>query len=225
MIVVIGNGNSREDLNLDEINKKAITFGCNALYRNFSPDYLLSVDAPITHEILSTDYVKNNNLYLDNVSFLPAELRNTIFIENIIENSCTNYEFLFNGYEDNTYITWVPENHKIKNLPWKEDNWDWSAGLLSIRLAHELFPDEEIYLIGFDIFGDRNNIYDGTNAYPSVGTKNLMEQKFIVGFKLLFDLYPNINIKRVINQNKQIDGIPNISKEELWQKIQNSQKI
>ena len=43
-VVVIGNGKSRQHMDLNKIKEKAWTFGCNALYRDFAPDYLLTVD-------------------------------------------------------------------------------------------------------------------------------------------------------------------------------------
>ena len=62
MIIVLGNGKSRLNFDLDELSEHAITFGCNALYRDFAPDILLTVDIPITLEILSTEYTKRNKL-------------------------------------------------------------------------------------------------------------------------------------------------------------------
>lgn len=227
MIVVIGNGKSRENLNLDKIHERAYTFGCNALYRDFAPDYLYTGDPPITHEVLSSDYILNHKVYLNNLSLLPGTLRLALLFEgqNIIENDVTDFEFIVNGYRDTTYLTWVPEDHKINFTPWHDDGVGLSAGLMSIRLAHHLIPNDDIYLIGFDVFGNRNNIYDGTNSYPKIGSSNHMEQEFIEGFAYLLEEYPNINIKRVIDQDQQIDGIPNVSEEELWHKLETSQKI
>ena len=67
MIVVIGNGKSRQHMDLQEIKNKAWTFGCNALYRDFDPDFLLSIDPHVTHEIVDTDYVLNNILYIKHI--------------------------------------------------------------------------------------------------------------------------------------------------------------
>lgn len=225
MIVVIGNGLSRKNFDLNEIKKYAITFGCNALYRDFSPDYLISIDSSITHEIINSDYTLTNNFYLNNISKLPAMVREGLYFDNLIENEPTGFEFIANGYEDKNFITWIKEGSKIYEVPWDDDGYGLSAGICAIRLAHHMFPNEEIYLIGFDIFGDRNNVYDGTNAYPEKNTPNLMVERFISGFKFLFDNYPDINIKRVINQEQTIDKVPNISEEELWQALKDNRKI
>ena len=44
----------------------------------------------------------------------------------------------------------------------------YNTGYNACRLACELYSNEEIYMIGFDIFGDRNNLYDNTNGYYSL---------------------------------------------------------
>ena len=79
-VVVIGNGKSRQHLDLDKIKEKAWTFGCNALYRDFAPDYLLTVDGHITHEVLDSDYSLNNKVLISNMNPLPAEVRDSMEI-------------------------------------------------------------------------------------------------------------------------------------------------
>ena len=48
---IIGNGPSRKDFDLGKLKKTGQTYGCNALYRDFTPDYLFSVDAMVSREI------------------------------------------------------------------------------------------------------------------------------------------------------------------------------
>ena len=64
MIFCIGNGKSREHLDLNELKDHGKVFGCNALYRDFSPDYLISNDPIIVNEIIESGYSKDNNVYL-----------------------------------------------------------------------------------------------------------------------------------------------------------------
>ena len=49
---VIGNGPSRKELDLHCINATMTTYGCNALYRDFMPNYLISMDYNMVKEIL-----------------------------------------------------------------------------------------------------------------------------------------------------------------------------
>ena len=48
-------GKGIDDHELDVLNKH-ITFGCNALYREWQPTYLVSIDEGITKEIKSSGY-------------------------------------------------------------------------------------------------------------------------------------------------------------------------
>lgn len=53
-VVVIGNGPSRERVNLEKI--PFPTIGCNALYRDFEPNLLIAADVGIQKEILESGY-------------------------------------------------------------------------------------------------------------------------------------------------------------------------
>ena len=48
---VIGNGTSRRGVNLHALKKHGLTFGCNYLYREFVPDYLIALDVGIKEEL------------------------------------------------------------------------------------------------------------------------------------------------------------------------------
>lgn len=45
---IIGNGPSRKGFDLNTLKATGQTYGCNALYRDFIPDYIFSVDSKIT---------------------------------------------------------------------------------------------------------------------------------------------------------------------------------
>ena len=52
--LVIGNGKSRLQFDLNRLQELFTTYGCNALYRDFIPDYLVSMDFAMVHEILES---------------------------------------------------------------------------------------------------------------------------------------------------------------------------
>jgi|TARA_B110000858_G_C17796971_1_gene473011 hypothetical protein len=52
---IIGNGKSRLSFNLSELSSHGKIYGCNALYRDYIPHVLVSVDPPITEEISLND--------------------------------------------------------------------------------------------------------------------------------------------------------------------------
>ena len=57
-IFVLGNGESRQGIKLEDLSSHGLIYGCNALYREFAPDMLISVDPAMHNEILATDYQK-----------------------------------------------------------------------------------------------------------------------------------------------------------------------
>jgi hypothetical protein len=60
---VLGNGRSRLGLNLDSLASAGKTFGCNALYRDFSPDVLIATDPGISQEIENSGYPDYREFY------------------------------------------------------------------------------------------------------------------------------------------------------------------
>ena len=62
----IGNGPSRKNFELNKLQATGQTYGCNALYRDFIPDYIFSVDSPMTLEMIK------ENVYEKCVHYAPS---------------------------------------------------------------------------------------------------------------------------------------------------------
>lgn len=60
---VLGNGLSRQHLNLAHLKNCGKIYGCNALYRQFTPDVLVSTDRPISEAIQNSGYALKNKFY------------------------------------------------------------------------------------------------------------------------------------------------------------------
>jgi hypothetical protein len=60
---VLGNGVSRQDVDLNNLKHFGPIYGCNALYRDFTPTALISTDRPISERIQDAGYSKNNRFY------------------------------------------------------------------------------------------------------------------------------------------------------------------
>ena len=60
---VLGNGVSRQDVDLNNLKHFGPIYGCNALYRDFTPTALISTDKPISERIQDSGYSKNNRFY------------------------------------------------------------------------------------------------------------------------------------------------------------------
>ena len=76
---VLGNGPSRAHLNLDELQKDGIIYGCNALYRDFTPDYLFASDFGMIRQIFADGY-KGRCIFTD------MDITPIIFFNDIFEN-------------------------------------------------------------------------------------------------------------------------------------------
>ena len=60
---VLGNGESRKGIDINDLKQKGKVYACNAVYRTHQPDWLVAGDPKMMHEIAETDYVVNNKVY------------------------------------------------------------------------------------------------------------------------------------------------------------------
>lgn len=61
---VIGNGVSRSAIDLNLLKKHGTVYACNAVYRDYNPDYLIAVDPKMVFEINESQYQhKYNNVW------------------------------------------------------------------------------------------------------------------------------------------------------------------
>jgi len=63
---IIGNGESRIGFDLYSLPQD--TYGCNALYRDYEPDYLVVVDRKMHKEIVDAGYGENNTVYTNHLN-------------------------------------------------------------------------------------------------------------------------------------------------------------
>lgn len=60
---VLGNGRSRQSIDLDVLKQHGPVYGCNALYREFVPDVLVATDLPIATAIQESGYAQKYRFY------------------------------------------------------------------------------------------------------------------------------------------------------------------
>ena len=60
---IIGNRKSRDGFDLEQLRSHGKIYGCNALYRDFEPDYLIAIDDEITEEIKASDFPKDKFIH------------------------------------------------------------------------------------------------------------------------------------------------------------------
>ena len=60
---VLGNGESRKGIDIDDLKAKGTVFACNGVYRTHRPDFLVAVDPKMMLEIAESDYVIHNKVW------------------------------------------------------------------------------------------------------------------------------------------------------------------
>jgi len=60
---VLGNGVSRQQIDLTQLKTLGNVYGCNAIYREFEPDVLVSTDTPISERIQQEGYSQTHVHY------------------------------------------------------------------------------------------------------------------------------------------------------------------
>ena len=175
-VFVIGNGESRRDFNLSLLRKNGVLYGCNALYRDFNPDILVSNDDGMIYEIVNNGYPEKHKCI-----FLNADEQNNIHTEDayyifipylqdyekykIIETKKTeegsSFFLLGNAGLKRAYVIWLSEKYNIDFIHFDKKYYDWNSGTLSIKIACEKNKPKEVVCIGFDSYAKQsmNHIY------------------------------------------------------------------
>lgn len=60
---VLGNGCSRLNTDATSLKNFGTVYGCNALYRETEPHFLIAVDVKMVNEIIASDYHKTNSVW------------------------------------------------------------------------------------------------------------------------------------------------------------------
>jgi hypothetical protein len=63
-VFLLGNGKSREGFDLERLRPYGTIIGCNALYRDFTPDLLICIDTKMLLEVHRINYAENNFLMM-----------------------------------------------------------------------------------------------------------------------------------------------------------------
>jgi len=176
-VFVLGNGPSRN--NIDPSKLDGTIIGCNACYRDFTPDVICAHDAGIISDIINSGFGGDCYFTHNSWNLLPAEVYSTVRNGSEIETKRkagdNNFVYI-SGLDKNVefpqrYIFWVSEQmeHKIKNIG--TEVMGWSTGTSALHIACRDFTCndyEKIYLLGFDHHVDYyTNLYTDTEHYFS----------------------------------------------------------
>ena len=174
-VFVLGNGPSRK--NIDPSKLDGTVIGCNACYRDFTPDVICAHDAGIISDIVDSGFDGTCYFTHDSWNLLPAEVYSTVKNGSEIETKRkagdNNFVYI-SGLDKNVelpqrYIIWVSDywRHKIKNIGTEVMGWSTGTSALHIACRDYTCNDyEKVYILGFDHDNDYyDNIYTDSEHY------------------------------------------------------------
>ena len=191
--IIIGNGPSRRGLDLHKMSESAAIYGCNALYRDFQPDFLFANDRLMVLEILRADY--KGRCIFHEWDTLPIE--QTELLQFYTEDGITPIplgeeygdpreadEFIYIPNNADGHMTFVYLSPAISaQFTFIKNSYTWGAGtgINALHYALEHGGHKTITLYGFDSFttGSWSNIYDGSPQYDDNGRRLECKEKGI----------------------------------------------
>ena len=182
-VFVLGNGPSRKNIDISKLDGTVI--GCNACYRDFTPDVICATDAGIISDIIESGYDGQCYFTHNSWNLLPEEAYDPLAngTEHTTYRRFDSEYFVYisglaaNCIQTKSYIIWVPKGmeNKIKNIG--EEVLGWSTGTSALHIACRDFTCndyEKVYLLGFDHHNNYyDNIYTDTEHYFSKDSKRV----------------------------------------------------
>lgn len=161
--LVIGNGVSRLKYNLKHLSKYYTTYGCNALYRDFIPDVLVSMDIHMVTEIINARIHHKCKFYtqhVNDIDLLAGVGEPIHFVKTYhstpdsgtaaLELAADNHEVVYiigfdyhNGLHNNVYAGTSNYNPKNYSTPIVQDE-KWRTRLYNIV---KNYSDTQFYRI------------------------------------------------------------------------------
>ena len=175
MIVVIANGTSRSVFDINLL-KNHTTYGCNELYKEYSPTHLVCKEGPMIWDICRDGYSKENKCHFKVFDRFPAmqyEMLLMAFPSNgkVLETQPRTNEFVMFGTGKTSVIYWVDPNEPTQKLEWwgDDENDSYTSETAAMRLACLNHPNKDIYCIGYDYYLNRtaDNIILSTKDIPT----------------------------------------------------------
>lgn len=160
-MLVIGNGESRTQVNLENIKGKKI--GCNAILRDTKVDHLVCVDKRMLKEAISSSYYKHAKVYT----------RKDWWVQYRLEKN----------------VRCVPELPYVSSDRWDQP-WHWGAGPYAVLLACKLSEDVKLVGFDlYSKDGKVNNVYKDTDNYDLSYKRAVDPSYWIHQIGVLFSLY------------------------------------
>ena len=193
--IVIGNGPSRHGLDLHKLKESAAIYGCNALYRDFQPDFLFANDQDMVLEILRSDY-KGLCIFHEWGTLIPIAEKGLlqfyekdghtpILLGEEYGDTEQAEECIYIPHSDHMVFVYLSPNIR-EQYTFISESYAWGAGtgINALHYALEHGGHKHITIYGFDSFtvGSWRNIYDGSPQYEN-NRRRLECEKLGMGYE------------------------------------------
>ena len=216
-VFCIGNGQSRAPVDLIKLRPHGKIYGCNGLYRDFTPDVLCSVDGPMMHEIYQSGYADNNETWFRDWNPVPGMVYESVVFANLtpeeIKVAKNNFkiqenkredrqEFVFHGSSISGQVGIIRRIAGGEQIEKKQINHTgcFVSWINPNNKAHTYKDLEELYLIGHDLKSNDsfvNNMYKSTPNYADGKNKPIPDVNWISQWNTLMQEYPKVKFIKV----------------------------
>lgn len=177
--LVIGNGESRKNLDLEILKENYTLIGCNAICRDIIVDHLVVCDKRMVDEVINHPNSSHSKIHVRDDWFH--------FYRKIKKN------------KNVICLPEIPYSPKYK----QDDKRNWGSGTYAVLLSAQL-NFKNVFLIGFDLYPINsrvNNIYKDTANYSSSLHQPVDPSYWIYQIAQTFSLYPEINFTVINHQD------------------------
>ena len=167
-VLVIGNGESRIDINIGTFTKDYISIGCNAIHRESVVDHLVCCDRRMVEEAIISENTKNTEIHVR-----PDWYR------------------YFRKIRKDKRICQVPDLPYNGNQR-QDQPLHWGSGPYAVLLGASL--GSSVMMIGFDLYSKNNkinNVYKETTNYRPASSQPVDPNYWIYQISKIFKHFPN----------------------------------
>ena len=221
MLYIIGNGPSRLDFDMEKLEAYGCEWwGCNGIYRDYTPDILFVHDIPVQHQAVVDGCFERGRVAVGDWNPMEIELyedlkfmHSTMPVKIIENRSEDDTHFVLQGEGDEVYFT-------SYNIPLGDNiimyNYDklknTFCGISALGYA-AYQGHKEITLVGFDALDpeidNTGNVYEGTKFYKTKYNKDdtvnyIQKMQFV---SLLEDeLFEDVNVyfRNPLDKNNKV---------------------
>lgn len=217
----LGNGASRELVDLDALRRRipGVIYGCNALYREWTPDALVATDSRMVNEINEAGY-QGRTIFPK----APQEIAG-VFDDQRFAIPVTKSPAAAVRIRDEWLMVDSRDGREyLRPLAWKKSfrpeagkmnpvrRFTICSGPISCAMLVDIEGCTDIVLVGHDLIPD-SNVYAGTRNYNGGGDAK-WAAACAIELRRVIERYPEVRFYRMIPDDHylrgELEGLPNL---------------